>query len=186
MRRAYLPREVAPELLVRLLQAARKTPSAGHAQGVRFGVVTKPEQRLEIASRLGEAEFQKRGFPAWLSGAPVHIFAGYSESAYHQRYAESDKSSSPEQWPIDYGVLDAGKSLMTLYLAAEHEGLACGYLGPHKAAAALPLVPWPQDWRFVGLITVGYPDLAGDRPSRSHQRGWREFESVVQWWDTLK
>lgn len=183
MRRAYLPREVPRPTLLKLLDAARRAPSAGHAQGVRFGVVTELEQRRAIARRLGEDRYRAKGFPGWLSGAPVQLFVGVSLAAYAERYAEPDKQSSPELWPIDYRVLDAGKALMALYLAAERERLACGYLGPHRATPALELLPWPDDWRFVGLVTTGYPDLANHRPSRSHQRGWRDLSSVAQWWD---
>lgn len=183
MCRAYNPSSVPQAVLLRVLEAARRTPSAGHAQGVRFGVVRHPARRAAIALALGEERYRQKGFPAWLSGAPVHILVGASQSAYSGRYAEPDKSSSPDLWPIGYDVLDGGKALMTLYLAAENEGLACGYLGPHKASPALATLPWPADWSFLGLVTLGYPDRSQARPSLSHRRGWREFDEVVHWWD---
>lgn len=183
MCRAYLEREVPEETLTRVLDAARRSPSAGHAQGVRFGVVRRPGARRRIARALGEDAYLARGFSPWLSSAPVHILAGVCPSAYSERYAESDKTSSPEQWPVPYEILDAGKALMALYLAAQGEGLGCGYLGPHAATPALLEVPWPPEWRFVGLVTVGFPDPSRQRASRSHQRGWRPFEETVRWWD---
>lgn len=183
MCRAYLPDDVPREVLLRVLDAARKSPSAGHAQGVRFGVVCEETGRAAIATALGEAAYREKGFPAWLSGAPVHLLVGASQQAYAERYSERDKDSHPGLWPVPYDVLDGGKALMALYLAAQNEGLGCGYLGPHRATPALATVDWPVDWRFLGLVTVGYPDRAGDRPSRSHARGWREFDSVVRWMD---
>lgn len=185
MCRAYSPRSVPHATLLRVLEAARRAPSAGHAQAVRFGVVTSAGSRTAIAQALGEQNYRERGFPPWLSGAPVHILVGASRAAYAKRYAEPDKSTTPEDWPVGYDVLDAGKALMILYLAAEQEGLACGYLGPHRAAAATELVPWPADWRFLGLVTTGFPDRARIRPSRSHLRGWRDFDEVVHWWDQV-
>ena len=183
MCRSYASDAVPNDTLRRVLDAARRVPSAGHAQGVRFGVVTHDQGRLAIARTLGEEKYATKGFPLWLSSAPVHILVGASQSAYAERYAEPDKTSSPDRWPIDYDVLDGGKALMTLYLASESEGLAWGYLGPHTAAPATALVPWPDDWRFLGLVTLGYPDRSRERPSLSHRRGWREFDQVVHWWD---
>lgn len=183
MCRSYLRDPVPKHRLLRILKAASRCPSAGHAQGTRFAVVTSPEARASIAAVLKEEAFVAKGFSPWFSVAPVHILVGVSSSAYRSRYAESDKSTGPDQWPLPYDVLDAGKALMTLYLAAHHEGLACGYLGPHKAQDALTLFPWPSDWRFAGLVTVGFPDETLRRPSRSHARGWRPFDEVVEWWD---
>jgi FMN reductase [NAD(P)H] len=182
MCRAYLSRPVPEEILRKVLEAARRAPSAGHAQGVRFGVVTEAGLRARIAQSVGEPEYLSKGFPPWFSSAPVHLLVGASAASYRERYEEPDKSTGPDRWPVPYDVLDGGKALMTLYLAAVAEGLACGYLGPHRATPALQVVPWPDDWRFLGLVSLGYPDRSADRPSRSHQRGWRPFESVVRFW----
>jgi 5,6-dimethylbenzimidazole synthase len=183
MARAYHQRSVPRAVLLRVLDAARRVPSAGHAQGVRFAVVTQASRRAAVARLLGEQEYAAKGFPAWLSGAPVHLLVGSSQSAYQERYSEPDKSTGPARWPLPYDVLDGGKALMALYLAAEREGLACGYLGPHRAEPATGLFAWPADWRFLGLVTLGYPDRAADRSSRSHGRGWRDFDSVIHFWD---
>ncbi len=183
MCRAYEDRAVPSEVLVRVLEAARRCPSAGHSQGVRFGVVENAATRQAIASELGEEAYVAKGFTPWFSRAPVHLFVATEPQAYEQRYSEWDKSSGPDTWPVDYAILDGGKALMTLYLAAHREGLACGYLGPHKAHPARRWVPWPEGWSLLGLVTLGYPDFSVNRPSRSHQRGWRDFDSVVKWWD---
>lgn len=183
MCRAYLARPVARETVLEVVDAARRSPSAGHSQGVRFGVVTDEQQRLAVANSLGEASYRERGFRPWFSAAPVHLFVGTDPDAYLARYSEADKASRPEEWPVEYTVLDGGKALMTLYLAAHARDLACGYLGPHRAEAALSVVPWPTRWRFLGLVTLGYPDWEHQRPSASHARGWRELDGVVSWWD---
>lgn len=184
MCRSYLPRAVTKKTVLEILEAARRSPSAGHAQGVRFGVVTDDQQRLAIADCLGEALYRQKGFRPWLSAAPVHLFVGTDSQAYRDRYGEADKATGPEEWPVEYPVLDGGKALMTLYLAAQARGLACGYLGPHRADVALSLLPWPREWRFLGLVTLGYPDWEHQRPSASHARGWRELDQVVAWWDS--
>lgn len=184
MCRCYKPCEIPEAHLQKVLTAAVRTPSAGHAQGIRVGVVRSESSRRKIADFAGEQKYLHRGFPAWLSSAPVHLLVGVSEGAYADRYSEADKFSGPESWPVPYQVLDAGKSLMTLYLAAESLGLSCGYLGPHALVGMEALVKWPKDWRFMGLVTLGYADRSKQRKSRSHQRGWRSLEESIHEWDS--
>lgn len=181
MCRAYLQRSIPRASLLRVLEAARKSPSAGHAQGLRLVVVESQARRQQIAEAVEEARFTKRGFPAWFSSAPVHLVVACDEDAYKQRYRESDKLVGPEQWPVPYSVLDAGKALMALYLAAEEEGLACGYLGPHRCPELLQQLELPASWRLMGLVTLGYRNRQAERPSHSHKRGWRPFQEMVHW-----
>lgn len=181
MCRAYLQQSVPRAALLRILDAARKSPSAGHAQGVRFAVIQSLQHRLKIAEAVGEARFRERGFSPWFGSAPVHLVVASEEAAYHQRYSEPDKSVSPQEWPVPYPVLDAGKALMALYLAAEREGLSCGYLGPHSCPELVGPLGLPKTWRLMGLVTLGYRDTGAERPSHSHKRGWRPFEETVLW-----
>ena len=180
MCRAYLDQPVPKEQLSRILEAARTTPSAGHAQGVRFAVTTDPEKRELIARAFGEQNYLDKGYQPWLSVAPVHIVAAVCENDYRERYAEPDKTIGPEQWQVPYPVMDGGKSLMTLYLAAEACGLSCGYLGPHAGPDLITLLELPQDWRFLGLVTLGYRSGPPVK-TRSTRRGWKPIEEIVYW-----
>jgi FMN reductase [NAD(P)H] len=180
MCRSYSPRPVPRAHLVRILDAARKSPSAGHAQGIRFGVVTDSGTRRRIAAACGESDYVERGFKPWLSDAPVHVVVAVCEGSYQQRYSEPDKTTGPGQWNVPYPVMDAGKSLMSLYLAAQHFGLSTGYLGPHQSADLVELLGLPQEWRFLGLVTIGYRK-GGLQPTKSRGRGWRPFDEVVKW-----
>ena len=181
MCRNYRDQSVPRALLLRVLEAARKSPSAGHSQGFRLAVLTNTQRRLEIAGLFGESSYKERGFKPWLSVAPVHLIAASSWEAYEERYALPDKQTKPEEWSIPYPVLDAGKSLMALYLAAQEVGLACGFLGPHAGPDLVQHLDLPEDWKFIGLVTLGYRSTDGDRPTRSSSRGWREFDDVVRW-----
>lgn len=183
MCRAYLERPVPRAKLLRVLEAARRAPTAGHSQGVRFGVVQEFEARRRIAELLGEAQYAERGFPRWLGTAPVHLLVGVRPLDYHLRYAEPDKLEGPDSWPVPYSLLDGGKALMLLYLSALAEGLGTGFLGAHRATPAFELYPELSDLTPLGLVTLGYPDRANDRRPRSWQRGWREFDETVRWLD---
>lgn len=181
MCRAYQSRPVPSADLLRILQAARKVPSAGHSQGVRYGVSTSSATRALVAKACGEDKFVAAGYAPWLSVAPVHLVVATSVQAYQDRYNEADKAGEPSEWPVPYPILDAGKSLMALYLAAQECGLACGYLGPHSGPDLVKLLELPKHWQYLGLVTLGYRDPSVSAATRSTKRGWRPFEEVVHW-----
>ena len=180
MVRRYRPDEVASEILGRIVDAARRAPSAGFSQGQRFVVVTDPGLRGQIAGLAGEEIYLVKGFEPWLSPAPVHIVVCTDPSAYQSRYAAPDKSgSNPAEWPVSYPVLDAGASLMLLLLAAVNEGLAAGFLGAHRLAGVGDLLGIPAGVEVVGLVTLGHP--APDRRSGSLEAGRAQRDDVVHW-----
>lgn len=197
MVRAYRDQPVAPEVLARLVDTARRAPSAGFSQGQRFLVVTDPELRATVASLAGEDDYTARGYPAWLSQAPAHIVVCADVGAYMTRYGEPDKAATAGEpgragtarapggppvaadWPVPYWHVDAGAALMLLLLAAVDENLAAGFLGVHRLRGLRDLLGIPQGVEPVGLVTVGHP--LPDRRSRSLQRGRLPLERVLFW-----
>jgi nitroreductase len=181
MVRNYSSEPVAPEPVDRILEAARRAPSAGFAQGQSFVVVTDPERRKQIARIAGEPGYVERGFDAWLSTAPVHVVLCVSEQAYRRRYREPDKlrDGQPRQWPVPYWYVDGGASLMLLLLAAVDEGLAAGFLDLEERGYAelKQLLGIPPEVQPIGLVTIGVP--APDRRSGSLERGHRPEQEVV-------
>ncbi len=186
MVRNYSPEPVSKDVLERVVQAARKAPSAGFSQGTAFVIVTDPELRTAIANLCDEPEYVAAGFDPWISKAPAHIVACISEETYHQRYREPDKvddAGKEIEWPVPFWWIDAGAALMVLLLTAVDEGLAAGFLGTdgddlqHLLGIPAPMVP-------IGIVTVGHP--APDRRSSSLKRGWRPDDQVVHWqtWGT--
>lgn len=181
MCRSYQDRPVPRSILLRILDSANKSPSAGHSQGVRFVVITNKKKRLEIAKIHGEERYVERGYKAWLSSAPVHILVAVRKADYDERYSEPDKNCSPQDWPVSYPILDTGKALMALYLAAENFSLACGYLGPHAGPDLLSALNLPSDWTHCGLVSLGYPDRVSQKLTHSQKRGWKAFDDIVTW-----
>ena len=179
MVRNYLIEEVPGAALERVLDRARRAPSAGFSQGQSFVVVTDQAMRSAIAELAHEPEYLKAGFDPWLSRAPVHIVVCTSEAAYRARYAEADKAASTDaqDWPVPYWFVDAGASLMLLLLAAVDEGLAAGFAGTHNLNGLKELLGIPAEVTPVGLVTLGY--AAPDRRSGSLARGWKPVADVV-------
>lgn len=181
MRRSRLVRHfdgtaLEPERLERILDRARRHPSAGFAQGIHFVVVTSSEGRSALARIAGEPAYRERGFDPWLTSAPVHVVLCASQSDYEARYSAPDKSGTGD-WTVPYWFVDAGAAFMLLLLAAEEEGLAAGFLGAHRLGGVQELLGIPEGVHPVGLVTLGRP--APDRPSSSVRRGRRALNELV-------
>lgn len=178
MVRNYRPEPVDPAALERILDTARRGPSAGFAQGVHFVVVTG-DQRLRLAELCDEPAYAADGFDRWLSRAPVHVLLCARRRDYEARYATADKARSkgPADWDVPFWWVDAGAALMLLLLAAVDEGLAAGLLAVDDARPLRALLALPDDVAPVGLVTLGH--AAPDRRSGSLARGRRPLGDVV-------
>lgn len=182
MVRNYTGEPVPSEVLDRVMDLARKTPSAGFSQGQSFVVVTDDDLRRRIAELAGETNYVKAGFDPWISKAPAIVVCCTSEELYRKRYRESDKlgaDGSEIEWPVPYWFIDAGCSMMLLLLAAVNEGLAAGFLGMNREGykGLRRVLGIPREVTPIGLITLGYP--APDRRSGSLRRGWRTENEVI-------
>lgn len=179
MVRNYTDDPVDPRAVDRILDAARRGPSAGFSQGVSFVVVTSPETRSAIAELANEADYVAAGFHPWISRAPVHVVLCVSEEVYRARYREPDKSpdGTEAEWPVPYWWVDAGAALMLLLLAAVAEGLGAGFLGSHGLERLSETLEIPPEVAPIGFVTLGHP--APDRRSRSLDRGRRSWDEVV-------
>jgi nitroreductase len=186
MVRNYTGAPVDRESLDRILDAGRRAPSAGHTQGQSFVVVTSPVGRARIADLAGESEYVDRGFDPWISRASALIVVCVSETAYHRRYSESDKTDDAGheiEWPIPFWWVDAGAAMMAILYAAVDEGLAAGFLGVHSIEDLASELRIPSDVTPIGIVTIGHP--APDRRSGSLSRGRRAIDDVIRFesWD---
>ncbi|MEA2516535.1 MAG: hypothetical protein QOG16_373 [Actinomycetota bacterium] len=180
MVRNYRDEPVDLAAVGRIVEAARRAPSAGFTQGQSFVVITEPSKRARLAEVADEHVYVAQGMDPWISSAPVHIAVCISEAAYHERYAEPDKRSPGEDemdWPVPYWWVDAGAALMLLLLAVVDEGLAAGFFGVHRLQGLRSVLELPAEVMPIGVVTVGHP--APDRRSRSLDRGWKPLDQVV-------
>jgi nitroreductase len=177
--RNYTDESVDPAAVERILDVARRAPSAGFSQGQAFVVVTESARRQRIAELAHEPEYVADGFDPWISRAPVHIVVCVSEKAYRDRYSEPDKSGSEtaQDWPVPYWWVDAGAALMLILLAAVDEGLAAGFLGSHAMPELKLELGIPNHVAPIGIVTIGHP--APDRRSGSLARGRKDVAEVV-------
>ncbi len=180
MVRRFTAEPVDAAALDRILDLARRAPSAGYTQGQTFVVVTDPEARQTIANLCGEASYVASGFGPWISTAPVLVIPCTSEAAYHRRYQEKDKigeDGTEIEWPIPFWHMDAGCAVMLLLLGVVDEGLAAGFAGVWDQNAIRDLLEIPADVTPVGVIPIGHG--APDVPSPSLKRGRKPVAEVI-------
>ena len=179
MVRNYTEASVDGAAVDRIVEAARRAPSAGFSQGQRFIVVTDPQVRRDIAEAADEPEYVANGFDPWISSAPVHVVVCVREADYHERYSEPDKldDGAEIEWPVPYWWVDAGAALMLVLLAAVDEGLGAGFVGFHALPSIKGKLGIPDDVTPIGVVTIGHP--APDRKSSSLKRGRRKREQTV-------
>jgi nitroreductase len=181
MVRAFDTRPVEPEVLDRVLDVARRAPSAGNAQGWVFVVLEGDDTRKFWDVTLPE---ERRESFRWqhLLDAPVVILPLASREAYLSRYSEPDKISTgladPTRWPVPYWQIDTAFATMLLLLAVEDEGLGALFFGVFRnGEKLLAELDVPGGYELIGAVALGHP--LEDEPGRSAERPRRSLDEIV-------
>lgn len=180
MVRNFTEEPVPWEVVERIVDTARRGPSAGFSQGMAFVAVTEADIRVRIADIAGEKWYGRQGHEPFMSRAPVHIIITTSEEIYHQRYNEPDKKAKGQEeigWPIPYWHTDAGAAMMLVLLAAVEEGLGTAFVGVKDPSELQRELGIPEEHIPIGVVFVGHP--APDKKSGSLKRGRRPLDEVL-------
>lgn len=187
MVRSFDGRPVDEACLDRVLDAARRGPSAGFSQGLDLLVLAGSEQTrrywdLAFPEPSGRERFRWPG----LFAAPVLVIPFVSPEAYLARYSEADKAPNDrtelEGWPVPYWWVDGGMAVMLALLAAVDEGLGALFFDLQHPDAVMRAFGVPAGRRALGALAVGHP--APDTAGRSATRPRRRLDDVVhrgQW-----
>jgi len=153
--RSYARRPIAPEDLDRILEAARRTPSAGNQQAWDFVVCTDPEQLAQLAGVWRGARHVAG------SAATIALVAPRAEDARTRELIQ----------------FDLGQATMSIMLAAADLGIGSAHAGVHDQELARRLLGFPRDRFCALLISLGVP---ADRPLTPIRRpNRRPFTDVV-------
>lgn len=183
MCRNFSDRPVPPEVVDRLLDRARRAPSAGNTQGWGFLVLTDPESVGRFwAVTSGPEWLAKPDLPGLLR-APVVIVPCCSTRAYLDRYSEPDKIAhgltTADKWPAPFWTVDVSFATMLLLLGVVEEGLGALFFGIQGDPDALRAeFGVPAGWDAIGAVTLGYR-ASDDGPVGSAARGRRSLDEVV-------
>lgn len=184
MCRNFTDEPVDPQLVDRLLDAARRAPSAGHTQGWSFLVLEGREQVEEFWRADADPEWAENPSLPGVVRAPVIVLPLCSSQAYLDRYSEPDKIehglTTEEAWPAPFWVVDVSFATMLLLLMAVDQGLGALFFGLRTARIGLLRDAFgiPAGWEPIGAVALGWP--ASERgPVGSATRGRRPLSEVV-------
>jgi nitroreductase len=153
--RSYAEGAIAPEDLDRILEAGRRTPSAGNRQAWDFVVCTDREQLTRLAR-------------VWLAAGHV---AG---SAVTIALVAPSCEAAPMR---DLVQFDLGQAAMSVMLAAADLGIGSAHASVGDQELARHLLGVPGDRFCAWLIALGVP---ADRPLTPIRRPMRRpFDDVV-------
>lgn len=195
MVRDFTDELVDPMLLDRLLDSARRVPTAGFSQGIDFVVLEGAQTDTfwkHTMEPIVRATFQWPG----LLRAPVIVLPIADSSAYVERYSQPDKAhaglgTSEDAWPVPYWYIDTGMAGMALLYGVVDAGLGALFFGIFRnEAALLAELGVPVGKRPIGAIAIGHPTAAaqdGSKEGSPSRRPRRPLESVIHrgTWDSL-
>lgn len=137
--RTFSDRDVEPEKIERVLEAARLAPSWKNLQCWSFVVVTD-RAAIENLATSGAL-----GGNTWARRAPVLIVAC------------GDPAASGDRYGIPYYAVDVAIALQQLVLAATDLGLGTCWIGVFEEPKVRSALGIPQDQKIVALTPLGYP-----------------------------
>ena len=153
--RSYADEAIAPKDLDQILEAGRRTPSAGNQQAWDFVVWTDREQLAQLAKVWRSAGHVAR------SAATIALIAPNTQEARSR----------------DLVQYDLGQATMSIMLAAADLGIGSAHSAVSDQELARRLLGFPEDRFCAWLLTLGVP---ADRPLRPIARpNRRPFEDVV-------
>lgn len=129
--RAYDSTPVPKDVLMKVLEAARRAPSASNLQPWHFVVVTDAKKRKKLSGGM---------FGNFLAGTPVVIVGC------------GDPKVSPKWYMVDVAI-----ALENMVLAATSEGLGTCWVGSFNEEEVKQALRIPDNYKIVALLAVGYP-----------------------------
>ena len=148
--RRYENKDISEEVLQKILEAGRQAPSAANRQPIRFVVVKDHDILKNLCNNL---------INRFVKYAPVAIVG-----------CADIKSLLTGKW----AVVDATIALQNIVIAAWTLGIGSCWIGACNEEKVKELLKIPDKWKFVALVTLGYPD---ERPK---PRKKKTFEKMFQ------
>jgi nitroreductase len=138
--RDFKKKEIANDIIDKLIDALIWAPSAGNLQARKFYFVRDEELKKKIAIAALKQHF--------LAEAPI-VVIGCTDSRISYKYGERGISL--------YSIQDVSCSLMGMMLVAHENGLGSVWVGAFDEDAVSDILKIQKFLRPVALVAVGYP-----------------------------
>ncbi|MFQ6094550.1 MAG: nitroreductase family protein [Candidatus Bathyarchaeia archaeon] len=154
--RAFTGDTVSDEDVMKLINAARRAPSAGNIQPWEFVIVRKPENKRRLAAA---ALYQ-----SFIEEAPVVIVVCADERRSGRGYGSRG---------VDlYCIQDTAAATQNILLAACALGLGACWVGAFNERGVRSILKLPQGVRPVAIVPIGHP---AERPQPRYRRRLQEI-----------
>jgi nitroreductase len=164
--RHYQDTKVPPEVLERLLEAVRWSPSWANTQCWEIIVVTNEEVKAKLQQTLSKGNPATRA----MVEAPVVIaVCGKLQSSGFYKGQVTTKFG-------DWFLYDLGLATQSLCLAAQNEGLGTVIAGLLDHERAKEVLEIPEGYELVTLLPLGYPAKVSGPPNRRERSEFVHFE----------
>jgi len=157
--RAYEPKKVEREVIIKILTAANWAPSGNNLQPWRFAVITNNELIKKVASLTA--------YHKWVQSAPCLI------AVFLDTKVIDDTISN-----IHLKHIQAiGAAIQNILLEANDLGLGTCWIGEilKNEDKVKALIEIPSEMQLMAVITVGYPS----KTSKSRRRA--VSETIINW-----
>lgn len=152
--RKYKNKAIEQDKLLKVLEAARLSPSAKNRQAWRFIVVKDSKVRERLTEAIGQA---------FVGEAPVILVSCGTE-------ADGIMKCGQARYTIDLSIATS-----YMILEAYKQGLGTCWLGSFDENMVKEVLNIPQGVRVVAITPLGYPD---ESPS---QRPRKELEEITSY-----
>ena len=146
--RAYKPIDVEEDKLMKILEAARLSPSASNRQDWKFIVVRSKGTKKKLA----KAAFGQ----SFIGEAPVVIVACGTEP-------KTTMACGQPAYTVDVSI-----ACSFMILQAYELGLGTCWIGAFKEDQTRKILSIPEHVRVVAMIPMGYPDQPPSQKSRKN------------------
>lgn len=148
--RRYEDKEISKNVLDKILEAGRQSPSAANKQPYHFVIVTDSEIKQKMSGM----------FSRFLKEAPVVIVG-----------CANTKAILTGKW----ATIDTTIALENMILAAWSLGVGSCWIGSFKEQKVKDLLKIPKNLKVVALVSFGYP---AETPKARKKKSTHELFSI--------